>query len=76
MGDFFQTIVDKDVTEDEAPRLAEQVREWLVSRQLIEPDLADCALSEPGYRPGPHNGLQIQVGRTVFWTNFEGLTCR
>jgi hypothetical protein len=93
MGDYFQTIVDKDVTDDEAPRLAEQVREWLVSRRIIEPDLSDCALGEEGHRPGPAhatalenpssdaldaetNGVQFQVGRTVFWTNFEDLTCR
>jgi hypothetical protein len=93
MGDYFQTIVDKDVSEDEAPQLAERVREWLVSRRIIEPELSDSALSEPGHRPGPvhssalenpssdaldaeTNGLQFQVGRTVFWTNFEDLTCR
>lgn len=93
MGDDFQILVDKDVLEDEAPRSAERVREWLVSRRIVAPELSDCALGGPGHRPGPWharvlddpssqaldaetNGVQLQVGRNVFWTNFEDLTCR
>jgi hypothetical protein len=90
---YFQTIVDKDASEEEAPELAERARKWLVSRRIIERELSDCATREPGHRPGrahsralenpsldaldsETNGVQFQVGRTVFWTSFEDLTCR
>ncbi len=93
MGDYFQTIVDKDASEEEAPELAVRIREWLVSRRIIKPELSDCTVREPGHRPGrahpralenpslsaldaETNGVQFQVGRTVFWTNFDDLTCR
>ncbi|MBZ4414994.1 hypothetical protein [Myxococcus sp. RHSTA-1-4] len=52
MGDSFQIIVDKDVSAEDAPRLAGQVREWLVARRIIEPELTDSALGSPGHRPG------------------------
>jgi hypothetical protein len=95
MGDSFQIIVDKDASEDEAPRLAAEVRDWLVARRIIEPESTDCALGDSGHRPGPWhtaaldgpaeatgflnlqtNGLQIEVGRTVFYTIGGELTCR
>lgn len=53
MGDRFQLIVDRDVSEEEAPHLAEKVRGWLVSRRIIEPVLSDRALGAPGHPPGP-----------------------
>jgi hypothetical protein len=53
MGDFFQVIVDKNVSVEDAPRLGTQVREWLVARRIIEPELSDSALARPGHRPGP-----------------------
>ncbi|NBD12441.1 FmdB family zinc ribbon protein [Corallococcus silvisoli] len=95
MGDSFQIIVDKDASADEAPRLAAQIRDWLVARRIIEPELTDCALGDSGHRPGPGrtaavdapdeeawswrlqaNGLEIEMGRTVFFTIGGELTCR
>ncbi|PTL80598.1 hypothetical protein DAT35_28640 [Vitiosangium sp. GDMCC 1.1324] len=52
MGDRFQVLVDSDVSAEEAPRLAENVRGWLVSRRIIEPVLSDCTLGESGHPPG------------------------
>jgi hypothetical protein len=96
MGDHYQKIVDRDVTEDEAPRLAEGLRDWLVAREIIEPTPSLELDGEPMYRPGPayqttlaepdleeldedldeETGLQITVGRTVFWSIDTELTCR
>jgi hypothetical protein len=53
MGDGFQIIVDREASLEEAPHLAERVREWLVARRIIEPALSDCALGAIGHRPGP-----------------------
>ncbi|PTL81961.1 hypothetical protein [Vitiosangium sp. GDMCC 1.1324] len=53
MGDYFQKIVVPDVSEDEAPRLAERLRDWLVAREIIEPTPSLELDDEPLYRPGP-----------------------
>jgi hypothetical protein len=99
MGDHYQKIVDRDVSEDEAPRLAQHLRDWLIARQIIEPTPSADFEDEPMYRPGPayrstlaqpdvdeedfdeedlddEAGLQITVGRTVFWSIDTELTCR
>lgn len=95
MGDSFQILVDRDASADEAPRLAAEVRDWLVARRIIEGGLTDSALGDLGHRPGlgyraavagPDeepgflslltNGLQIEVGRTVFHTIGGELACR
>ena len=60
MGDSFQTLVDKDVTEEEAPRLAEQVRQWLVARRIIESELSDCTLGESGHPPEPAHTTALE----------------
>lgn len=57
MGDFYQNIVARDVSAEDAPRLAAKVRDWLVARRIIEPELSDCALGGPGHRPGPEYAL-------------------
>ncbi|HEX8823374.1 MAG TPA: hypothetical protein VF794_25835 [Archangium sp.] len=91
MGDFFQKIVDRDVSADEAPLLAEELRCWLVERGIIEAVPSKDVADEPTYSPGaayqstlavpnPHgtsgvNGLRIKVGRTVFWSIDTALTC-
>lgn len=56
MGDFFQTIVDRDATETDASVLAETVLAWLVSQGIVEAARTDCVLgaSDGGYAPGPH----------------------
>jgi hypothetical protein len=92
MGDFYQVIVARDVSAEAAPRLATRVRDWLIERRIIEPELSECTLGEPGHRPGSEyalaqetpnpsvlglstNGLQIEVGRTVFYNLQPELTC-
>lgn len=39
MGDRFQIIVDREVSQEDAPHLAKKIREWLVARRVIEPEL-------------------------------------
>lgn len=74
MGDRFQLIVDRDVSEEEAPHLAEKVRGWLVSRGIIEPVLSDCTLGEPGHRPGPaHPTVLENPSQTAFEYMTNGL---
>jgi hypothetical protein len=56
MGDWFQVIVDRDATEEEAPALASSIRDWLISEGIITGKLIDCILSEElGYPPGPNH---------------------
>lgn len=81
MGDWFQIIVDREASEEEAPALGSSIRDWLVTEGIIEATLTDCVLgSDLGYPPGPNheratdekvpelwtNGLDIITGRTVF----------
>jgi hypothetical protein len=75
MGDRFQIIVDRDVSEEEAPHLAEKVRGWLVSRRIIEPVLSDCALGAPGHPPGPaHPSVLERPSPEAFHYLTNGLT--
>ncbi len=55
MGDFFQIIVDAQVSIEEAKQLASSVSQWLIGRRVIEAITKDCVLSETGigYPPGP-----------------------
>lgn len=60
MGDWFQTVVDRDVGPDEAEALALQVRQWLVERGIVGPAATDCVLgADEGYPPGPNFLLAI-----------------
>jgi hypothetical protein len=54
MGNHFQSIVDPEATEAEAPALADRVLRWLIAEQIVVPERTDCVLSESGgYAPGP-----------------------
>lgn len=54
MGDWFQSIVDPEATEAEAPALADRVLRWLVDEQIVASERTDCVLSNRGgYAPGP-----------------------
>ncbi|GAB2881021.1 hypothetical protein GCM10027074_56630 [Streptomyces deserti] len=82
MGDYFQTIVDLDASEDEAARLAQRVVDWLVAEGIVLAEREDCVLGQPlGHPPGPNwaraaaqddadreptEGLAVHTGRTVF----------
>ena len=63
MGDWFQVIVDRDATEEEAPALASSIRDWMISEGIIEARLTDCILSdELGYPPGPNHRKVADAG--------------
>lgn len=54
MGDYFQTVVDRDVTEADAASLAARVVAWLVAEGVIGPDRTEPGFgSGPGHPPGP-----------------------
>lgn len=54
MGDYFQTIVDTEATEAEAPQLAERIVAWLVAEGMVEPDLVEgWTLGGPGRKALP-----------------------
>ncbi|MDF3298132.1 hypothetical protein [Streptomyces tropicalis] len=52
MGDFFERIVDVDVTEEQAGALAARTISWLVAEGVITPELS----SEGVYSPGADMG--------------------
>lgn len=52
VGDYFQWIVDVEVTEAQAEEVADRLRRWLVDRGVIVPEETLCAISSPGHRPG------------------------
>ncbi|MCA8986629.1 MAG: hypothetical protein KDA78_03255 [Planctomycetaceae bacterium] len=55
MGDWFQSVVDRDATESEAPELGAAILEWLVDEGIVTSDATDCVLgSDTGYPPGPN----------------------
>lgn len=55
MSEWFQAIVDKDATEQEAPALAGKIHQWLVLDGVVVAEPSDCLLgSDAGYCPGPH----------------------
>lgn len=57
MGDFFERIVDLDVTASDASALAEHMVDWMVSgRRLLRETSRDAMYSlqvDEGYMPGP-----------------------
>lgn len=54
MGSWFQTIVDKNASIEEAETLATEIRDWFVGRGIIQATLTDCVLGGDGrgYPPG------------------------
>ncbi|MEV5266611.1 hypothetical protein [Streptomyces werraensis] len=82
MGDHFQTIVDLDAGPDEAATYAERGLAWLISEGIVSAERTDCVLGAPlGHPPGPNwlracspedeewepsDGMDVEVGRTVF----------
>ena len=48
MGDWFQTIVDKDASVEEAEILAYEIRDWLIDRGIIQATMTDCVLRGGG----------------------------
>lgn len=64
MGDWFQTIVDEEASAEEAETLANEIRDWLVGRGIIQATLTDCVLEGDGrgYPPGPNFEEAISPG--------------
>ncbi len=90
MGIWYEIIADRDVSEAEAPRLAERMRVWLAERKVIEAVPRREFLGKRIHRPGPAyqstleepnpytdtvKGLEFVVGRTVFFNLNLSLTC-
>ena len=73
MGDWFQTIVDRDATVAEAEQLSKRVVTELVKRGIVSPTLTDCVLgSDLGYPPGSNylEAVEEQDGGFLdLWTN-------
>jgi len=64
MGACFQTIVDEDASVEEAQTLANEIRDWLVERGIIQATLTDCVLGGDGrgYPPGRNFEEAISPG--------------
>jgi len=62
VGDYYQIIVDRDATSDEAEALALIVRNWLVSEGIIAAEMTDCVLgADFGHSPGPRHARVLRV---------------
>lgn len=75
MGEYYQAIVDREASEDEAPALGASIRDWLISERVIEPTPRNCVLgSETGYPPGPEHAKATEVANPyLLETHFNGL---
>lgn len=62
MGSWFQIIVDRDVSEAEAPQLAERVRAWLSERGVIGAPTRGWG-EGPSFRPGSAYGATLKDPR-------------
>ena len=60
MGDWFQTIVDRDASEADSPELSTAILTWLVSEGIVSPNRCDCVFGEGGYPPGPHYAKAVE----------------
>src|SRR4051794_10718315 len=73
MGDWFQSVVDRDATEEEAPALGAAVHQWLVGEGIVAAQGRDCVLGvDAGYPPGPHYRRAVSEpypGLLTFRTN-------
>src|SRR5262245_53366526 len=55
MSEWFQIVVDRDATEQDAPALGHAIRDWLALDGVIAAQATDCVLgSETGFGPGPN----------------------
>ncbi|MFJ9413815.1 hypothetical protein ACIRPT_06550 [Streptomyces sp. NPDC101227] len=71
MGDFFERIVDVEVTGEEAGPLAERMVAWMVAEGLITRELSrDGVYSltvDEGYVPGPHWARAVADSSDPTW---------
>ncbi|MFI5541918.1 hypothetical protein ACIA5H_36690 [Nocardia sp. NPDC051900] len=72
MGDWFQTVVDKDVSPQNAKAVAADILDWLISAGVVLAERDDCVLSaESGHRPGP--AAETVVDSTGWSSSFHDL---
>lgn len=72
MGDWFQTVVDLDATEQEAAGLADRALAWLIAEGIVAAATSDCVLGGggQGHAPGPHYARAVDDPAPVdLWTN-------
>jgi hypothetical protein len=80
LGDWFQTIVDVQVTPQASEALAADVLGWLISSGVVSAERTDCVLdSDLGYPPGPRSDEAVDAsgwsGRWQDgWTNGLDIT--
>jgi len=51
MGDWFETVVDHDVSEQDALLLADRVTRHFIGKRVVRAELSDCTLGSPGHAP-------------------------
>jgi hypothetical protein len=88
MGSWFQIIVDRDVSEADAPLLAERMRGWLSERGVIGATTQGWS-EGPSFRPGPayeetlkepqpdvldtpHGFFTLKVGKRLVFSSPDG----
>lgn len=72
MGDWSQSLVDVEVSAEDAPESGARLTRWLIDIGVISAEQTDCVLGSPlGHPPGANYGCA--VGGTdpapVLWTN-------
>jgi DNA-directed RNA polymerase subunit RPC12/RpoP len=72
MSTWSDTIVDIDVTAQEAPQLAEVIGAWLVGERIIEPEISDRA---EGHPPGARYVIAIESDEDVLARQYGGFYC-
>jgi hypothetical protein len=61
VGDWFQVIVDVEVSGDAVEALADDVRSWLIEDSIVVAKRSDCVLSsEYGHAPGLRVGSAVE----------------
>ncbi|MFJ1810055.1 MULTISPECIES: hypothetical protein [unclassified Streptomyces] len=86
MGDTYQTIIDRDASPQDAPRLAKPVVEWLVAEGIVlaEAEPGWALGDRPAHPPGPNwhtavtdarggtpEGLAVYTEHHIFYSSFN-----
>ncbi|MCV7068694.1 hypothetical protein H7H51_28635 [Mycolicibacterium farcinogenes] len=72
MGDWSQSLVDVEVSAEDAPELGARLTRWLIDTGVISAEQTDCVLGSPlGHPPGPNYGRAIggTAPAPALWTN-------
>jgi hypothetical protein len=61
MSDYYQTAVDLDADSQTAAATVAQLREWMISNEIIVPGESDCVLGRGlGHAPGKNYTLAVE----------------